>query len=1192
MKHHQWILTVSFLILGVMAILSSDMPSAKREISPNKITDVTIDKNFGKMPLYFIPNHGQLDQRVFFHIRGKEKTIYFTSEGVTFALSQKSKQKRWIIQLEFVGARKDVKPVSLEDTGTVISYFKGTQSEWKTGMSAASKIMYRDLWPGIDLIYYGTVNQMKYEFVVHPGADPNRIKLAYHGVEKVKENAKGQIEVRTPAGSFQDGTPVASQEIKGQRVSVPIGYALETNDKSSDSSYTYGFSVGKYDSSQPLILDPAIIIYCGYLGGGDEDTGYGIAVDSSGCAYVTGGTNSNEATFPVKAGPDLTYNGDGDAFVAKVKADGTGLIYCGYIGGGSGFERGQAIAVDTAGCAYITGFTNSNQSTFPVTAGPDLTFNGEEDAFVAKIKPDGTGLIYCGYIGGQGVDLGSGIAVDAWGCAYVAGSTEGTLPVIAGPDLSSNGETDAFVAKVKPDGTGLTYCGYIGGCQNDYAAGIAVDGTGCAYIDGSTFSNQSSFPVKIGPDLTFNGNSDCEDAFVAKIKADGSCLAYCGYIGGSKSDSSLGIAVDGSGCAYVTGNTGSTETTFPVKGGPDLTFNGGDWDVFAAKVNDDGTDLVYCGYIGGSSNDWGHGIALDPDGCAYVAGYTDSNEITFPVKGGPDLTYNGGLCDAFVAQIRADGTSLGYCGYMGGADTDRGNGIIVDSSGNVYVAGETNSTQVTFPIEDGPNLSYKGLNDAFVAKVSTCYAVKFLAGIGGTLKGNINQVVLRGGTSAPVTALPNVGYQFVNWTGTVGFASTQNPLAITNVTSDMTVTANFATAPTSPGWPPPKEGLQYNMIVYGKAYKVNTCAASGDWIGAFGPGGVSDCRGVSRIESNGSYYLTIRSNAASGETVSFKLWPLPSGPSVNAVESLSFVADETFVNFSLHFGALAQKFNLVSGWNWISFNVLPFDTSLNSVFSDIADIAEQIKSQNKAALCVNGSWVGDLTNVSGIADGAMYKIKVTQARTLTVDGTPISFDKPLSLVTNWNWTAYLPNVSQTLEKALNTVLPQLNQVKSQVASAVKTGSTFIGDLKQMEPTKGYMIKMNASGTLIYPSGLAPSPGRTFKNATGLAFSPVPWRMIKGNQYNMIAYGNVYIDGKAVNENGYYLIGLGPGGDLDCRSISPVGKGGSFFATVLGNMNGEIIRFKLYSSKHVKALNTGSTIGFKADDLKPNLVVSF
>ena len=728
------------------AVLSASSTPALQFAGGVSLAKVTSDMGFGRMPLYFTQNKGQLDNRVFYYVQGLDKTLYFGSEGLTYVLrepedpgkgsrepdraaplgmtrdkSPAEVSRSWVLKLDFVGANPGILPEGLEETGAVISYFKGPKEEWKTGLPTYFKVAYRELWPGIDLIFSGRPQELKHEFVVKPGADPSLIRLGYRGAESVRVNDSGELEIKSPVASFKDGKPVAWQDVDGRRREVSLAYRLELSSPGAgpQGSIAYGFQVGSYDRGHSLILDPATLIYCGYIGGSSYEGANGIAVDGSGNAYVTGEINSTETTFPETVGPDLTANGGTDAFVAKVKSDGTGLIYCGFIGG-SNQDFGEGIAVDGSGNAYVTGRTFSSETSFPVSRGPDLTHNGIGDAFVAKVKSDGMGLDYCGYIGGSGGDYGEGIAVDGLGNASITGYTDSsqtTFPETVGPDLTHNGGYDAFVAKVKSDGTGLIYCGYIGGSGNDYSDGIAVDGSGNAYITGYTASSQETFPVTVGPDLTFNSFND---AFVAKIRSDGTGLIYSGYIGGSYYDSGHGIAVDGSGNAYVTGLTDSR--IFPEIVGPDLTFNGS-IDAFVAKVKSDGTGLIYCGYIGGSGNDYGLAIAVDGSGNASVTGFTNSSETTFPVSRGPDLTYNGGDYDAFVAKVRSDGTGLNYCGYIGGSSDDRGYAIAVDGSGNAYATGYAYSSETTFPVTVGPDLTHNGgTEDAFVAKISALVA--------------------------------------------------------------------------------------------------------------------------------------------------------------------------------------------------------------------------------------------------------------------------------------------------------------------------------------------------------------------------------------------------------------------------------------------------------------------------------------
>ena len=676
-----WVLFGVLLVASSLGVNGFDFGHPRdRQSVPESDPGTTsrVREAFGTLPLSFVENRGQVDPRVAYYVPGHDTAFYFTREGVTIALTgstlsrasgpdglrdvarqtglpslpdREGSPQRWAVKLDFVGANPEVRPVGQDPTPAVVSYFKGPREAWKTGLPTYASVVYPNLWPGIDLVYTGTATRLKYTFLVHPGADPDRIELACRGATAVTLTDGGELDVSTPLGGFRDAKPYAYQEMEGRRVGVGATYALSPD---AAGAHGYGFRLGSYDRARLLVLDPAILVYAGYIGGSSFDRGSGIAVDSAGNAYVTGFTTSTEATFPETVGPDLTYNGgDDDAFVAKVNAAGTALLYAGYIGG-SADEGGYGIAVDVAGNAYVTGFTSSSEATFPVTVGPDLTFNGAFNAFVAKVNAAGTALVYAGYIGGSGGDEGFGIAVDSAGNAYVTGlaqSSEATFPVTVGPDLTFNGNGDAFVAKVNAAGTALVYAGYIGGSSFEEAFGIAVDVAGNAYVAGTTASSEATFPVTVGPDTTYNGGANVfgADAFVAEVNAAGTALVYAGYVGGSGVDQALGIAVDVAGNAYVTGVTDSSETTFPVTVGPDLTYNGGS-DAFVAKVNAGGTALVYAGYVGGASGELGFGIAVDVEGNAYVTGQTSSSEATFPETVGPDLTYNGNG-DAFIAKI-------------------------------------------------------------------------------------------------------------------------------------------------------------------------------------------------------------------------------------------------------------------------------------------------------------------------------------------------------------------------------------------------------------------------------------------------------------------------------------------------------------------------------------------------------------
>ena len=749
-RRARWVLPCVLLGVSVLAAWSLfGPPTARRAVvSPTTASATSaaarVQAAMAKLPIYFAENQGQEDARVRYAVRGREANVYFTGDGVTFSLrdpeakpvarpsaidqrvrrvsrsagppelttaSTDGATSRWTMKLEFIGANPKVTPRGRDATPAVISQFTGPRSQWKTGIRTYGAVVYEELWPGIDMVYDGAEGRLKYTFLLKPGADPSRIRLAYRGSSEVSVTDAGELKIVTPVGRLSEAAPYSYQEMDGRRVEVATSYAV-TPSRTSDPAVV-GFRVGAYDTSRPLVVDPATFVYVGYIGGSSYDEGTGIAVDSAGNAYVTGYTESTVPSFPAQVGPELVHAGRTDAFVVKIKADGTGLAYAGYIGG-SESELSHGIAVDLQGNAYVVGKTFSDATTFPVTVGPSLV-GGGGDTFVAKVSADGTTLVYCGYISGA---HGYAIAVDASGQAYIAGAAgglySGTFPATVGPSLTLAGEYDAFVAKVAADGTALVYAGYIGGAASEHAYGIAVDSTGHAYVVGQTRSDQTTFPALVGPRLAFGGD---EDAFIAKVKPDGTGLVYAGYIGGSAGEAAFGVAVDLQGNAYVTGRTASSAATFPVTVGPSLVYTGGVSDAFVAKVRPDGSGFAYAGYIGGANIDVGSGIAVDQAGNAYVAGWTASDESTFPVRGGP-LLMNPGRDDAFVAKVRADGGGLAYAGYIGGADTDHGHAIAIDSAGNAYVAGSTWSTSSSFPVQVGPDFVHGGAVDAFVAKIS------------------------------------------------------------------------------------------------------------------------------------------------------------------------------------------------------------------------------------------------------------------------------------------------------------------------------------------------------------------------------------------------------------------------------------------------------------------------------------------
>jgi len=513
--------------------------------------------------------------------------------------------------------------------------------------------------------------------------------------------------IKTDAGSLTDSPPVCYQEINGLNVPVNGKYCLIDAQR-------IGFDIESYDRRYPLVIDPHLV-YSTYLGGGNNDNGEGIAVDSSGNAYVIGSTSSTD--FPTQNPIDEAMEGICcDAFVTKIRAAGSELIYSTYLGG-EDHDSGFGIAVDNSGNAYVIGSTSSTD--FP-TQNPIQSYGGGlgaglGDAFVAKINAAGSDLVYSTYLGGADTDYGEGIAIDNSGNTYVTGSTSSANFPTQHPMQASygggmdTGWGDAFVAKINAAGSDLVYSTYLGGSDDDIGEGIAVDSSGNAYVIGITSS--TDFPTRnpiqasnAGGDLGSNG-----DAFVAKINAAGSDLVYSTYLGGEYRDYGFGIAIDDSCNAYVTGDTESAE--FPTKNPIKTEFGGGVGDAFVTKINADGSAFVYSTYLGGADMEYGYGIAVDKNSNAYVTGGTYSYD--WPTLDPTQV----GEADAFIAKISASGSELEFLTRFYGNDLEEGRAIAVDSSSNAYITGVTWSDD--FPTKNPIQASIVGDSDAFVAVLSS-----------------------------------------------------------------------------------------------------------------------------------------------------------------------------------------------------------------------------------------------------------------------------------------------------------------------------------------------------------------------------------------------------------------------------------------------------------------------------------------
>ncbi len=601
--------------LGLGSGTAADSPATKataiggRQMSTS--APLNVITGLASMPLAFTENQGQWPDSILYRANAGGATMWFTKDGAYYQFTRHiPRQSResgnpvgvgqyprgpdilargrqmstsapfsdhepdsletMMIKANFVGSNPNPHMVGEEMIEYKCNYFLGNDpAKWRTDVPNYSAVVYEEIYPGIDLKYYGNGKQMEYDFIVSPGADPSQIMVRYEGAKSLSVDAAGRLVVETEWGEVIEQRPVVYQVSGGDRVSLAGEYVLK-GDKG------FGFELPDgYDRDLPLVIDPTLV-YSTYLGGsGDDYWGSGIAVDNSGYVYVTGATDSPD--FPTTPDAyDTIYNGSNDAFVTKLSIAGNSLIYSTYLGGND-YDRGSGIAVDDSGCAYVTGPTDSDD--FP-TFNPYQTDQDTTDVFVTKLSSAGNSLIYSTYLGGSGYEWGSGIAVDNSGGAYITGGTYSTDFPTVNPYQTYQDGLNAFVTKLSSAGSSLIYSTYLGGSGHDRGHDIALDNSGCAYVTGMTHS--SDFPTE-NPYQTYQGGGD---VFVTRLSSSGTSLVYSTYLGGNLTDVGFGIAVDGSGAAYVTGWTASLD--FPsTLDAYDTSYNGnGNGDAFVAKLSE------------------------------------------------------------------------------------------------------------------------------------------------------------------------------------------------------------------------------------------------------------------------------------------------------------------------------------------------------------------------------------------------------------------------------------------------------------------------------------------------------------------------------------------------------------------------------------------------------------------------------
>jgi uncharacterized repeat protein (TIGR01451 family) len=469
------------------------------------------------LPLSFETNVGETDPSVNFLVRGSGFTLFLTPREMVLVLTQSpthperdrtfprspdslSPSEPTVLRLKFNGANPAAGAEGVAALPGTANYFSGNDpSRWYTDIPTFSKVRYRDLYPGIDIVYYGTQGKLEYDLIVAPGADPGMITLEFEGDGRLDRNEVGDLEFQTSQGNIAFPRPQIYQEIDQVRRRIDGRYIINDANR-------IGFTLADYDRNYPLVIDPELA-YSTYLGGANNDRGRGIVLDSAGNAYITGYTYSSD--FPTLNPLQPINHGYTEVFVTKIKADGSALLFSTYLGGAD-WDEAYGIALDSVGNAYITGFTYSTD--FPTLNPLQPTNHGFYDAFVTKMKVDGSALLFATYLGGAGSDIANGIALDSAGNAYITGYTNSTDFPTLNPLQSTNHGYDAFVIKMKADGLALLFSTYLGGSGWDVANGIVVDSAGNAYITG--YSNSTDFSTLNPLQPTNHGSYD---AFVTKI---------------------------------------------------------------------------------------------------------------------------------------------------------------------------------------------------------------------------------------------------------------------------------------------------------------------------------------------------------------------------------------------------------------------------------------------------------------------------------------------------------------------------------------------------------------------------------------------------------------------------------------------------------------------------------------------------
>jgi len=691
---------VSILILGTISV-EAPPASGQAEFDQNESgTDAQIDSSkLAKISLPFIENQGQLDQEVRFYANTFAGTVFVTEDGLTYALmnraSEEDESTQGVAVKERFLSEQALRATGFDKSDAIVNYFVGEKERWRSNIPTYNAVNLGEVWSGVDVELRAHGKNVEKIFNVKPGANVGDIRLAFEGVGSLKVSEDGELLLETELGTLAMTKPFAFQSIDGVQSHVDVSYFVQGN--------TYGFEVGSYDPRYTLIIDP--LLASTFIGGSATDFVNAIALDNSGNVFVAGEAASG---YPTAGGPfDTSFNGFRDVFVSKLDSGLTSLLASTFIGG-SGSDAAFAITLDGSGNVFVAGTAESG---YPTAGSPfDSSFNGNGDVFVSKLNNGLTSLLASTFIGGSGGDIAKAITLDGSGNVFVAGSAGSGYPTTTGAfDETHNGGRDVFVSKLDSGLTSLLASTFIGGSGgDDIANAITLDGSGNVFIAGQA---QSGYPTAGSPfDSSFAGNGD---VFVSKLDSGLTSLLASTFIGGSALEEAFAIALDGSGNVFI---AGETVTGYPTTTGAFQETHNGGRDVFVSKLDSGLTSLLASTFIGGNSPDGGFAMVLDSSGNVFVAGRVLSTD--YPTTTGAfQETYGGGAWDGFVSKLNNGLTSLLASTFIGGSGADEAFAMVLDGSGNVFVAGFADSG---FPTTTGAfDETHNGQRDAFVSHITS-----------------------------------------------------------------------------------------------------------------------------------------------------------------------------------------------------------------------------------------------------------------------------------------------------------------------------------------------------------------------------------------------------------------------------------------------------------------------------------------